>query len=270
MTKSYIALVNARKLCSLVLSPHTYTEISNWPLYFADHLGLVHGEYTLRFRRDFKLLLQANHPVKWPIQEIVIQDDYRLRSLKADPPSIIIDLGACIGMFSLYAKALFPKAKIYAFEPFAGYFPGLEKNIRLNSLGMGIIPYPLACYSETAVRLLKSGKTLKSPPLAAPSWIYSYKDSISLQGILDYNKLSTCDLLKIDVEGAEYDIIYSLPARMYRRIRRIHLEYHNLDVKTDLNGHSLKKWLEKNHFEVVQTKVPFQKMGMIFATNLAP
>ncbi len=260
-------LLNWKKLLSLIVSPRTYTEISNWPLFLADHLGLVHGEYTLIFRNHLKLILTANHKVKWPIQEVFLKDDYQLTMLRNDPPTTIIDLGACIGMFSLYAKALFPKANIYAYEPLPEYFQGLKKNIKINHFRNSIFPFPLACYSPNAVKQLKKRKQLEYSKLKGPTCVYTFRKTISLEEILEQNKISTCDLLKIDVEGAEFDILYTLPPKQYRRIRRIHLEYHNMDPETDLNGSSLKRFLEENHFNVIQRHLPVQQTGMIFATN---
>jgi len=267
MTKWYMSLLNGKKLLSLIVSPKTYTEISNWPLFFADHLGLVQDEYTLLFRNHLKLILRANHKVKWPIQEVFLKDDYRLISLRKHPPTTIIDLGACIGMFSLFAKALFPNAQVYAYEPLAEYFLGLQRNINLNNFRDSIFPFPLACYSPEAIRQLKKGRIRQFSKLKGPKCVYAFKQAISLSDILEQNKIRVCDLLKIDVEGAEYDILYSLPPKQYKHIRRIHLEYHNMNPETDLNGSSLKLFLEKNHFNVIHTNLPFQPTGMIYATN---
>jgi len=48
--------------------------------------------------------------------EVVINDGYQMRSLNQSP-SVIFDVGANIGVFSLFANQLFPKAKIVAVEP---------------------------------------------------------------------------------------------------------------------------------------------------------
>lgn len=49
-------------------------------------------------------------------EEIVQQDCYRLRSVPFQP-DVIFDIGASVGVFTSYARFLFPKARIYAVEP---------------------------------------------------------------------------------------------------------------------------------------------------------
>ena len=47
---------------------------------------------------------------------VVLDDDYGLRRLDP-PPRTIVDIGSNIGMFSAYARGLFPEATIHAYEP---------------------------------------------------------------------------------------------------------------------------------------------------------
>jgi hypothetical protein len=49
----------------------------------------------------------------------------------------IVDIGAQVGLYSLFAKFL-PKSTFYAFEPFPATFKELNENIKLNN----IIPRP--------------------------------------------------------------------------------------------------------------------------------
>jgi hypothetical protein len=51
---------------------------------------------------------------------------------------------------------------------------------------------------------------------------------VTLAGILRSNGLERVDLLKMDCEGAEYEIFYEAPASCFEAIREIRMEYHNL------------------------------------------
>jgi FkbM family methyltransferase len=259
-------LINVSRLLSQVISPQTYSNISNRQQYFKDYLGLVKNDYTLKFKNNLQIALKVNANTKWQIFEIVLKDCYHLRDLTDDPPKIIIDLGANIGVTSVYARSLFPRSKIFSFEPDMTCFPYLKKNIELNKFQKSIISYPLACYSQKAVRRLINIKPDLSD-LTCPWWIYNYKKATTLQEIFKKNSIQTCDLLKIDVEAAEYDILYSLPNSLLERIQRIYVEYHNLDPNSNLNGSSLKKYLEKKNFKVKQRKSPFSNIGMLYAIN---
>lgn len=260
-------LAHAVKLMSLMTSPKTFTSITNWEVYLADSLGLLNGEYTLRLSNDLKITLPANSPVKWPVQEILLNDDYRLLAMKNDPPRTIIDLGASIGVFSLSAKHLFPQAKVFAFEPEGQAFRLLQRNIAANRHQRGVIAFPLACYSQQVVDSITRRQAPNSNTRKGPAWVFSFANAISLENIFSSNNIHHCDLLKIDVEGAEYDILYSLSDNLYNRIKRIHLEYHNLDPTSDLNGRSLKRFLETKKYRVIQDHRRLRKIGMLFAVR---
>ena len=65
--------------------------------------------------------------------------------------------------------------------------------------------------------------------------------------MFEKNKIEKVDLLKLDCEGAEYDILYSLPKEKFKKINRIALEAHKREGKTN-NALSLKAFLEENGF----------------------
>jgi FkbM family methyltransferase len=74
---------------------------------------------------------QAPHPMRNAAQmfrEIYTQDCYKMRSVQFNPATII-DIGANIGMFSVYTRALFPSAYIMAIEPCLATYEVLQQNI---------------------------------------------------------------------------------------------------------------------------------------------
>jgi len=50
--------------------------------------------------------------------------------------------------------------------------------------------------------------------------------AVTIPEIFAENGLERCDLLKMDCEGAEYDIIYNCPSEVLGRIERIAMEVH--------------------------------------------
>ena len=92
-------------------------------------------------------------------------------------------------------------------------------------------------------------------------------ESIALKDVFDSNNIKQCDLLKIDTEGSEYDILYNLPDEYYKKIKRIYLEHHNVNIFLPKNIHNnhnhnyLKIFLEKRGFNV------FMQDNYIFANN---
>ena len=249
----------------LAVSPRTYSTIANWPTYFADRLSLIRSEYTVILTNGLKITLVGNTETRWPLEEIILRDDYEIKGLQPEPPRTILDLGAQIGIFSLYAKILFPQVKVYAYEPYPRYVRLLKKNIVRNHFQDSIFPFPLACYSEDVVRRKKQGKPLTGEK--APEWFYPFNAAVSFAEILAANRLRAVDLVKMDVEGAEYDILYSLKINDLERIHRLCLEYHDIDTTNDLNGASLQWFLEKNRFTVKCKKSRLSHIGILIATN---
>jgi hypothetical protein len=48
----------------------------------------------------------------------------------------------------------------------------------------------------------------------------------TLSSIFETNGIAACDLLKMDIEGAEFAVLYSTPPELFTRIKRIYLECH--------------------------------------------
>ncbi|MBI4093964.1 FkbM family methyltransferase, partial [Candidatus Kaiserbacteria bacterium] len=63
------------------------------------------------------------------INEVILQDEYRAHGRIAEG-AVVIDAGANIGAFSVFAASLAPQAKIYAFEPTRATFEILKKNLQ--------------------------------------------------------------------------------------------------------------------------------------------
>ncbi len=98
--------------------------------------------------------------------------------------SIIFDIGANTGIYSLVAKAINPKAKVYAFEPLLIFYDILQKNNSLNHYD--ILSYPLAISNNTGEVII---------------------DDYSAKQKTIKTKCITLDLIKIDVEKHEPEVL---------------------------------------------------------------
>ena len=144
------------------------------------------------------------------------------------PDSVVVDVGANIGMFSLYAARSGAHA-IYSFEPNRAAFNVLEKNILENDLSEIVRPYNFAISGIPDSVLYLPRRS--SPYNRAESSVEngSEFDAIpcrSLEYILESNDLDSVDYLKMDVEGAEFDILLQASDQVLKRIRRIRMELH--------------------------------------------
>ena len=151
------------------------------------------------------------------IQEIILKDQYCAQEF-LKPESIVLDCGANIGMFSLWAHHLSPKSQIYSFEPTKSTFEILEKNIKENSLETFIHSFNLALGDKnqsTSILIsqdnLGSVNTIFNSDFASHSpFKYEGKQPVSMTTIDDFvkeNKLERVDFIKMDTEGYEKPII---------------------------------------------------------------
>ncbi len=143
---------------------------------------------------------------------------------------VIIDAGANIGAFTLYALAGSLEAKVIAIEPFPSTFARLQAavarspyrgRVRLINAALSAAPGSVAMQAGeigSQFRRVLSNDSAQ-PAVAVPS--------CTLPEILD-SAGTEIDFLKMDIEGSEYASILSSPAETLRRIRRIAMEFHPL------------------------------------------
>ena len=89
--------------------------------------------------------------------------------------------------------------------------------------------------------------------------------SKSLLDIFSENNIQECNFLKLDCEGAEYDIINSLPSDFLNKIKKSVIEYHLADTHPKLLEQLIKK-LRKYSF-IVNTRPLFSDIGFLFANK---
>lgn len=154
--------------------------------------------------------------------------------------SRVIDVGANVGMFCLRVKELVPSAAIHAFEPEPANHRDAEQalwgltDVRIEraavgpSVGQGVL-YVHASSVHHSMNPAKTGA------LGRPHEYTLSTPVTDLHRILDGGEI---DLLKLDCEGAEYDIVQSITGDIGRRIRSIVAEVEpTLYDPGDLTGH---------------------------------
>jgi FkbM family methyltransferase len=154
--------------------------------------------------------------------------------------SIIIDIGGNIGTFALFA-AFSGAAKVYTFEPNAESFDILCKNVSFNKLENIILPFKYAVSDSDGEKVLiptgSSPYNTMQPVTAGTTDTGSYEtvETISLNSFCKENNIENVDLIKIDCEGAEFQIIPNLAPELLKRVRNIKVEYQDGDVNILLN-----------------------------------
>ena len=173
-------------------------------------------------------------------------DDYNFDSIDFKDGDVVIDIGGNIGTVSIYLAKKYPFLKIYAFEPVKQNYENFLKNIELNNINKDIIKV-----FNLAITKDRRDVILTSPFYnSGASNIYdNYSNgivlnndisikSITFDDIFSNNNILKCKLLKIDCEGAEYEILYSANVENLKNCEYMRAEFHGKKSKQkDLYNH---------------------------------
>lgn len=148
--------------------------------------------------------------------------DARMDFKSGNKEPIILDCGANVGVSILRYKQMYPSAKIIAFEPDAKIFECLKKNINSN----GFSDVELV---QKAVWINNDGVNFGSEGADGGSVYYSKNKnvvpSIRLKDML--SSMKKVDLLKIDIEGAETDVLIDCGEEL-KKVKYLFVEYHSM------------------------------------------
>lgn len=202
----------------------------------------------------------------------------------------IVDVGAHAGFFSMYCRSLNKKVKIYAVEPEPANLKLLKQHLAENKIfGVEIIAGALAGGSgERKLFLsndshnhfviptemegsLSSGVRDSSAPHGSAqndNKILKIK-ALSFTDFCKKNKITKISLLKMDIEGGEYEVFENMSADDFAMVNYIILEYHTSNKFVGrLSYKQIEEKLRVNGFGVQIFPSRFDKtMGFLWANN---
>jgi len=205
--------------------------IEGWTRAAASLLGFRDESFAIRVRkRDLRLRVRDFMDV-WVAKETLLDGDYDPALPETGTAGVILDVGAGIGDFALLASRLFGKSRVLAFEPYPESFEILEENLAANG-AHNVETTPLGVAGRGVnQRWLSPGAHGASSVSAdvdeanAPEPVVA--EFITLDAALARFGVDRVAFLKMDVEGAEFEIFRDAADETLARIDRISLEYHD-------------------------------------------
>lgn len=206
----------------------------------------------------------------WPIHEVFVLAEYHEVERRLPAGAVIVDVGAHIGGFAVWCSQRHPDSTIYAYEPHPGSFGRLRANLVLNGI-QNVRAHPYAVAGQPGPRLLDSDYAFSTLYSTLPYDAETAGEGIAVEGVtLDdifrANHITHCDLLKLDCEGAEFEILLNAAPETLDAIDQIILEYH--DNRT---GHTHPELVERlcgRGFEVrVEASARVREVGYLLATR---
>lgn len=166
------------------------------------------------------------------------------------PGDTAIDIGAHIGVHTVTMRAAVGETgHVYAFEPFPQHFDYLSHTVDMNGWeNVNVSKAAISDTTGTAIlalrqhRLEGKGKVNtgvshllsrnKSLPQTKMGGEYHEINTLSVADMFDTIELDSCKLLKMDVEGEEYNILSELlETGLYTCVDTVIIEFHSLHSK---------------------------------------
>jgi FkbM family methyltransferase len=174
---------------------------------------------------DYQVRAYSLPTLAFLFREVFVDLDYHFVSDSPEP--FILDCGSNIGMSLLFFKTLYPQSTVIGFEPARQTFELLKHNVDRNHLpgvtvhqcAVGDSDTPIAFFETTvpgsptaSIRAPRGGEQ----PVMVPQ--------VRLSQFVDRE----VDFLKLDVEGAEWNVVNDLVSTgKLRSFRHMVIEYHH-------------------------------------------
>lgn len=224
---------------------------------------LARRTLLLRLRNGLEIECKAN---EFPVfLEVFVTEAYKLveqAGIRWPDVRNIVDIGANVGMATLWFSRKAAQASILAVEPAHATHRLLTVNIARNDLGERVTAVR-AAVSDTGGtgRLASAGASVDRRLVDSEAG--EEVATATLSALLDDHRLDSVDILKMDCEGQEFAIFSSAEPEDLRRVRCIVGEYHKVASHTSSD---LKEMLAAKGFEAsLHEEVP--EVGIFLAVR---
>ncbi len=165
-----------------------------------------------------------------------------------DENSIVFDMGGYKGewssdIFSMYLS------EVYVFEPVKSYFTDIKERFSKNP---NIKVFQFGLSKETVD--LEIGMDNDGSSTFSKS---THKELIQLRKASDFLKehnIQTVDLIKINIEGGEYDLLeHLIESRLIEKFKNIQVQFHDFVPKAEERMKKIRTELEKTHTATYQS-----------------
>lgn len=243
-------------------------EVQNIPTYGKEFLGLSKQPLIqFQLRNGLKVNLRSKTIDRRIFNEIFFDHAYNPQGFEINETDTVVDIGGHIGCFTLYAAMSAPKGRVFTFEPSSKNFNILTQNILDNDFKH------VKVFCQAIAKKTGKQKLYVEDYNTGANSLYTKSNdgkseivvTTSFADFLKKEKITRINFLKLDCEGAEFDLLYSLSAKDLQKIDKIGMEYHDLSGK---NTHTtLVPFLEKNGFTVTVPH-PEQSYGTLYAKRV--
>ncbi len=221
---------------------------------------MINKENNIRFGDvNLKLIdLESSETLHHLEREICGNDEYKLKDIELNDGDVIVDIGANVGIVSIYLAKRFPNVKILSYEAHPHTYSNFLKNIEANNV-KNIIPHNLAVYSKDNETLDITLDVINTGSSSCfkndEGQITETIPTISLDTIITNNNISSIRYLKIDCEGAEFDILEGSKLIHEIEVQDIGIEIHSFMKSHGKDVESLTELVKKISIKTPKIKI---------------
>ncbi len=219
------------------------------------------AEHVMQFRMRDKSSIHARIVDAGALLSVFVDRDYDAPGVDWAKARNIVDIGAHVGSFTIWAGRRAPAAQILAVEPNPSSFQLLRRNIEESALGERTTALNWAVGASPGVGSLTLVEHPLGTRLSADSTGGVTVSVGTLAGLVQKAGMTRVDVLKLDCEGMEYAIFASIDRSWLETVDVLMCEYHPEP------GHDvaeLDSVLRSAGFMVQHPRAP---LGMLWATR---
>ncbi len=185
-----------------------------------------HGANRTERLLDYTVRIHNGPIFYYLYEDIFVNHIYHFESQRPDP--LILDCGSNVGLSILYFKHIYPQARVVGFDPDPAIFPCLQENITRNGLADVQLVQAALGTQETTLTFHSDGKIgsrlVENPSENIPQGWTKYE--VPCVRLRDY-LTEPVDFLKINIEGAEWEVLADSEDRLHQ-VREMVVEYHHM------------------------------------------
>ncbi len=176
---------------------------------------------------------------------------------------VILEAGAFRGQDTVRAAKIWPNGRIIAFEPDPNGFKELEKNVaEAQVTNVELHSLALSSYNGSALFNICLGPNNNEPAYGYASSLLPLKKGmeifckgpqievpcVTLDAWCKENQIDTIDLLRLEVEGAEYGVLKNSP-NILKKVKILYIKTYIHPHRLGMTNYpALKEFLEKSNF----------------------
>jgi len=242
---------------------------ANWPTLLREMAAGSGRVDALTFvTRDGLQVSCPNVPgARVPVYEVFAENCYRLDTFLGPllrEPLAVIDIGGHVGAFACQLAALAPQARVQCFEPSPISAGFLRRNVSANGFADRVQVRELAVAARVGQSVLADnggGSALNALVDSGDGLSVETTTFDSIVGDLPRG----ADVVKIDCEGAEYDLVFGSAPESWDSVRRVVLEYH---PHREHSWPELRRWFAERGLAVTAEQAENADQGTAWLARL--